>query len=250
MPSTKRLTRRQTFGVLGVTGAGLLLGGGASGVAALDTADAVAAACTLTPEQELGPYYVALEKVRSTIVGGRPGVPLHLHIKVVNATTCQPLHAAAVDIWHCDATGVYSGEAVEGTSGATWLRGVQLTDTAGVARFVTIYPGFYEGRATHIHVRVHIGGSHNGSTYAGGHIAHTGQLFFSDAMSARVYRLAPYTTDHNTWTRHAADRVWTQEHGASGLVTLAHRGTSLARQGLVGTIVLGVDPSSTPSTVG
>ena len=122
----------------------------------------VRAAPRLTPEQEEGPYYVALEKIRKNITLGRPGVPLRLRITVVDSKTGKPIPNAACDIWHCDATGVYSDESVESTVGQTWLRGVQLTDVHGVAEFETIYPGHYVGRATHIHVKVHVGGAKAG----------------------------------------------------------------------------------------
>jgi protocatechuate 3,4-dioxygenase beta subunit len=244
------LTRRQTLGAAGLAGAGVLLSAGRR-LPLLDGggATAASAACTLTPEEEEGPYYVSLERVRRNIVGGRSGVPLYLTITVVNSNTCAVVKNAAVDIWHCDALGVYSDESAEGTSGQTWLRGVQLTNAHGQAKFRTIYPGHYTGRATHIHVKVHIGGTRSGSKYSGGHVSHTGQLFFSDAASGQVYKLAPYRQDTNARTLHAADRVWTQEHGASSVMALHRRGSSLAKQGLRGAITLGVDPSATPSAV-
>ena len=96
----------------------------------------------------------------------------------------------AVDIWHCDALGEYSG--VNGTT-TTFLRGVQLTDAKGVARFATIYPGWYQGRATHIHMKVHIGGKAAGTTYSGGHVSHTGQMFFPDAITDTRREATPGT---------------------------------------------------------
>jgi protocatechuate 3,4-dioxygenase beta subunit len=235
-------TRRQTLKALGAAGAGLLVyGRGLDDLRLADadaaTATATAAACTLTPEQEEGPFYVDVGKVRRDITGGRPGVPLHLRIKLVETATCEPLAGAAVDIWHCDATGEYSDESSQGTSGQTWLRGIQFTNAKGIAQFTTIYPGFYEGRATHIHLKVHLDSK-------SGHVAHTGQMFFSDAMSSQVYRRSPYTKDTNQRTLHGSDRVWTQQHGSSSVLALSKRGSSLARDGLLGTITLGVDTSA------
>ncbi|MCW2993283.1 MAG: hypothetical protein JWQ18_778, partial [Conexibacter sp.] len=199
---------------------------------------------TLTPEQEEGPFYVALERIRSNIVGTRKGVPLDLRITIVDSDTCKPVKGAAVDVWHADAVGVYSDEASQSTVGQTWLRGVQLTDAKGLARFTTVYPGFYDGRATHIHVKVHIGGTHSPSRYAGGHVSHNGQLFLPDALSSRIYELAPYASDKNDRTLHAADRVWTQQHGASSLLTLTTLGDSLKVDGVRGKATLGVDTSA------
>src|SRR5690349_21967259 len=89
--------------------------------------------CVLTPEQDEGPFYIDLARVRRDIVEDRPGVPLALALTVVDADTCEPLRDAAVDIWHCDALGIYSGEPSEGSAGETYLRGIQLTDAKGRA---------------------------------------------------------------------------------------------------------------------
>ena len=133
--------------------------------------------CILTPEMTEGPYYIAGEKVRRNITEGRPGTRLELRLSVVDASTCRPITGAAVDIWHADAGGVYSGFGA-GASSRTFMRGIQRTDTAGLAQFVTVYPGWYQGRTVHIHVKVHVGGN----------VVHTGQLFFSDTLTDSVYR--------------------------------------------------------------
>src|SRR5216683_2289446 len=117
-----------------------------------------AVTCVLTPEQTEGPYYIANEAVRRNITDGRPGTPLLLRAFVLNASTCKPIKGAAVDIWHADAAGNYSGFSSD-TSSRTFLRGIQKTDQNGLAIFTTIYPGWYQGRAVHIHVKVHVGGS-------------------------------------------------------------------------------------------
>lgn len=101
--------------------------------------------CVLTPEQEEGPFYIDLARARQDIVEDRPGVPLALAVTVVDSDTCEPIRDAAVDIWHCDALGIYSGEPSEGSEGETYLRGIQLTDGNGQAEFATIYPGQYQG---------------------------------------------------------------------------------------------------------
>ena len=154
-----------------------------------------AVACVLTPELTEGPYYVAGEKVRSNITEGRPGTPLALRLTVVDASTCKPIKGAAVDIWHADALGVYSG--VQGNTD-TFMRGIQRTDVQGLAQFTTVYPGWYTGRAVHIHVKVHLGGT----------VVHTGQLFFPDPTTDVAYRKAPYNTRGARNTRNANDSIF------------------------------------------
>jgi protocatechuate 3,4-dioxygenase beta subunit len=224
------ITRRQTFAGLGAAGAGLIAAR-LAGIPDLGgAATTKAATCLLTPEQEEGPYYVDLNKVRTDITEGRPGVPLRLRIYVVDADTCKPIRRAAVDIWHCDALGVYSDESNQSTSGETWMRGVQLTDSSGLARFRTIYPGHYVGRTTHIHVKVHTGGK----------VVHTGQFFFTDRLSKEVYRLSPYKRDTQSYQARATDQVYSGQHGSSSVLKLKRRGSSLRRSGLTGAITLGV----------
>jgi protocatechuate 3,4-dioxygenase beta subunit len=249
------LTRKRLLRDAGLLGVALVGGGsvgagrGLAELSGLAATAAAAGALSLTPEQEEGPYYVALEKIRKDITLGRPGVPLTLKLKVVDSTTGKPIGNAACDIWHCDASGVYSDESVENTVGATWLRGVQLTDATGIAEFDTIYPGHYAGRATHIHVKVHIGGTKSATTYSGGHVSHTGQLFFDDAISGQVYLLAPYTSDTAARVLDPADSVYTEQGGSKSLVKLSLLGATVAN-GFLGTVTLGVNPASTPAAVG
>jgi hypothetical protein len=164
----------------GVGGGGNGVGGGGATGQSTATAGATTVDCVLTPELTEGPFYLDLALVRRDISEDRPGTPLELAVTVVDADSCEPIEAAAVDVWHCDATGEYSG--VEGGSG-TFLRGIQMTDAAGAAEFRTIYPGWYPGRAVHIHLKVHLHGRE----------AHTGQLFFDEATPAVVYEAEPYS---------------------------------------------------------
>ena len=247
-----RLTRRQTLGIAGAAGTAVVLGGGAGKVIsnlAEDpdevTAATAAKSCKLTPEVTEGPFYVALDKIRRDITEGRPGVPLTLKLRVVDVKKCRPLHGAAVDIWHCDAGGLYSDESSNGTSGQTYLRGVQLTNKKGFATFQTVYPGHYTGRATHIHLKVHIGGKAKGGTLRGGHVSHTGQLFFAESANSIVYALSPYNSDTAQRTLNSSDSIYSQAGGTSSEVTLKGSASS----GLVGTIVLGVNPKATPAAV-
>jgi protocatechuate 3,4-dioxygenase beta subunit len=156
-----------------------------------------AVTCVLTPEQTEGPYYIANEAVRRNITDGRPGTPLLLRAFVVNASTCKPIKGAAVDVWHADAGGVYSGFGA-GAGNRTFMRGVQRTNAEGLALFRTVYPGWYQGRTVHIHVKVHLGGN----------ILHTGQLYFPDAVTDAAYLKAPYASRPNRNVRNADDSIY------------------------------------------
>jgi protocatechuate 3,4-dioxygenase beta subunit len=172
---------------------------------------------TLTPEVTEGPFYLDLNDVRRDITEGRPGAPLDLKIAVIDATKCTPIEGAAVDIWHCDATGVYSGFGQGGQS--TFLRGTQVTDASGVAEFATIFPGFYQGRAVHIHMKVHTGGS----------VVHTGQLFFDPTVTKTVFQTAPYSAHGSTPdTPNTSDSIFTQAGAASAVVDTTPNGGGYA----------------------
>jgi protocatechuate 3,4-dioxygenase beta subunit len=183
--------------------------------------------CVLAPEATEGPYYLDGDKVRRNITEGRPGVPLGLRLAVVDVSSCRPLRNAAVDIWHCDAGGVYSGTDQQGTADLRFLRGIQRTDVKGMATFRTIYPGWYPGRTVHIHVRVALGGN----------IVHTGQLYFPDTLTDAVYRRTPYSRRPNRETRNTADSIY-RNGGKRSTLKLAKSGS-----GYVGTITMGVQRS-------
>ena len=161
-----------------------------STVGALDSAT-----CVLAPEMTEGPFYLDINKVRSDITESRPGAALALALTVVDANTCAPVSGAAVDIWHTDASGDYSG--VSGNSG-TFMRGTQVSGSDGVVSFKTLYPGWYTGRAVHIHIKVH----------AGGNVVHTGQLFFPDAFTSTVYKRSPYSSRPGPDLRNAQDSIF------------------------------------------
>jgi protocatechuate 3,4-dioxygenase beta subunit len=209
------LTRRTTLARAGGLAAVAL------GAASLP-ADAVA--CVLSPEMTDGPYYVPGEKVRRNITEGLPGAPLALRLGVVDASTCKPIEGAAVDIWHASPRGKYSGEQDNGTAGLTFLRGIQRTDANGLALFTTVYPGWYPGRAVHIHVKVHTGGN----------VVHTGQLFFRDSFTDAVYRRAPYSARSARDVRNADDSIY----GAGGSRSLLRMRS--AGKGYSGSITMGV----------
>jgi len=179
--------RRDAIRVLGVTTLGL-------GAAWRSTS---AVECILTPAQTEGPYYVADATTRRDITEGKPGVPLRIRLTVRDATTCQKLPGAQVEIWHCDAAGVYSG--VNGAADTTtFLRGRQVSDRKGKVLFDTIYPGWYTGRTPHIHVKVHVSGT----------TVHTGQLYFDDTVTRAVYQKEPYAARGAADTTNTTDGIY------------------------------------------
>jgi protocatechuate 3,4-dioxygenase beta subunit len=215
------LTRRGSLVRLGGLVAAAL---GATGLK-LDTSEAApSVSCILTPEQTEGPYYIAGEKLRRNITDGRPGTPLLLRTFVVNASTCKPIRNAAVDIWHADAGGVYSGFGA-GASSRTFMRGVQRTNAKGLAVFRTVYPGWYQGRTVHIHVKVHVGGNE----------LHTGQLYFPDSVTDAVYRRAPYSSRPNRDVRNSGDSIY-RNGGRRSLVKVTRNSSGV----YVATITMGV----------
>ena len=172
-PTRRRLLRDLTGAGVGAAGVGLL---------GRELIDAAAARRPMRPRRPAAcrpssprvPYYLDLDKVRRDITEGKAGLRLDLRIKVVDASSCKRLEDVAVEIWHADAGGTYSGFSQEGTAGKTYLRGVQLTGGDGVAQFRTVYPGWYAGRAIHVHMKAHTGGRAAGRTYRGGRTVHTG----------------------------------------------------------------------------
>lgn len=180
--------------------------------------------CVLAPEQTEGPYYVDDATVRRNVTEGRPGVTLNLRLRVVDASTCKPVRRALVEIWHCDAAGVYSG--VQGNTGM-FLRGVQRTDANGLAIFRTVYPGWYPGRTVHIHVMVHIGGN----------VVHTGQLYFPDAVTDAVYKRSPYSRRPGRNPRNSGDSIY-RNGGRRSTLKLQRQGSSYS-----GSITMGVQRS-------
>ena len=219
-----RLTRASLLRAAGAAAAALGLGrlGGSSHEAFAGES----VSCVLTPEQTEGPYYIAKEKLRRTITDGRPGTPLTLRLTVVDAKTCRPIKGAAVDVWHCDASGIYSGFGA-GRSSRTFMRGIQRTNAQGVATFKTVYPGWYQGRTVHIHVKVHVRGN----------VVHTGQLYFPDSVTDTAYRKAPYTNRPNRDVRNADDMVF-RNGGKRSLLSLRRKDA-----GYVGSIRMGVHRS-------
>jgi protocatechuate 3,4-dioxygenase beta subunit len=214
--------------------------------------DAPPIACVLTPELTAGPYHLDGHLARADIVEDRAGTPMELRVKVLALPDCTPLQGAAVDVWHCDAGGEYSGfngnslaaTQAGGTNGRRFLRGVQLTDSEGIATFNTIFPGWYDGRTVHIHLKVLDGGT-LASTYAGGHVAHVGQAFFDEVLTAEILRGDAYLARTGTRTTNDQDSIYAQA-GPGAIAALTPRPAGEDDAGFIGRFTCMVDPDAVP----
>ncbi|MGW0985738.1 intradiol ring-cleavage dioxygenase [Streptomyces sp. NPDC002486] len=297
-PKHKRdLTRRKVV----VAGAGAVVAAGAGGSLAAGafageetaaargkTAGASAQACyKLTSETTEGPYYIDADKLRRDITEDQEGIPLTLRLKVIDADTCTPLANAAVDIWHCNALGVYSGYEAMGSGGGgggggtppsgtptgsptgpppgggggggggheeptddeRYLRGTWRTDRKGEVVFRTVFPGWYQGRCVHIHTKVHVNGTWTDAGYEGGSTCHTGQLFFDEASVLATAEVAPYSTNTSTRTTLDDDTIYPGNGTEGGLLKLKYKKGAIAK-GVLATLTMGVDPEATQDGTG
>jgi len=201
------------------------------------TATTAATGCVVRPELTVGPYFVdeklARADIRSAPTTGvvRDGALLDLTFNVSRLDTggCVALAGATIDLWQCDALGVYSAVAALGTSGQTFLRGYQTTDSGGAARFTTIVPAWYRGRAVHIHCKIRT------LTAAGQTYEFTSQRFFTDDFADRVFAQAPYASHGTRDTRNSTDAIY--RNGGDQLLLLPVATT----QGYAATFGLGLD---------
>jgi protocatechuate 3,4-dioxygenase beta subunit len=199
--------------------------------------------CIVTPQLTEGPYFVDERLFRSDIrddpsTGAvKDGVPLHLAFQVsqVAGTACTPLSGAVVDVWHCDALGVYSDVRDPGgdTLGQQFLRGSQYTDDTGAAAFQSIYPGWYMGRTVHIHFKVRT------DPDAESGLEFTSQLFFDDALSDQVFSQQPYAAKGDRDTRNSNDGIFGQGDEQLLLDIVEED------DGYAAMITIGIDPSQT-----
>jgi protocatechuate 3,4-dioxygenase beta subunit len=239
------LSRRRVLGLAATSAIGVVVSQslGACGTEAAaspsDTTDTTNPSCVVTAALTEGPFFVDERLNRSDIradpVSGAvsQGVPLAMRFNVsrVASGSCTPLTGAFLDVWHCDAAGVYSDVAGSG-AGRRFLRGYQLTDASGVASFTTIYPGWYSGRAVHVHFKLRL---FTGSTAS---YEFTSQFFFDEALTDVVHALSPYSSRGRRNTLNSNDGIYnglsTSEKAALTLQTTA------ASSGYSGIINLGV----------
>ena len=256
IPPRTRLSRRDLLGFAAkgaasvIVSQSLLASCAAAATNATDTTDTSSnggttstpttgsATCVLTAALTEGPYFVDEMLNRSDIrtdpVTGAvsAGIPLALTFNVsrVANSACTPLTGAYLDVWHCDATGTYSD--VSGSS-RKFLRGYQITDANGVAAFTTIYPGWYSGRAVHIHFKLRL---FAGSTKT---YEFTSQFFFDDSLTDSVYTQSPYSSRGSRDLRNTSDGIY------NSLSTTDRAGltlqTSKTTDGYAGVINLGVN---------
>lgn len=244
MTPEKNLSRRAAL-----TG----LAGGAAALASARTATAAAEpaasgaqlanVCRMMPRMVEGPFYFDPALVREDITEGRPGVPLKLQIQVTDGATCQPITGARVDVWHCDATGQYSGYDGQGddreisTKGEKFLRGTQSTNATGEVSFKTIFPGWYRGRTTHIHFKVLLDEKS----------MLTGQMYFPDALAEYIFaNIAPYNSRASKRdTLNSTDFIARADEDHISFVSLREEADAY-----VATLVIGVDRAAGPERAG
>jgi protocatechuate 3,4-dioxygenase beta subunit len=242
------LKRREVLGFIGGTAAvslvGCLRGQPASGdptsltQTPTQTTTATTPSCVVRPQQTEGPYFVDEKLNRSDIRSDpsdgsvKPGVPLRLvfHVSRINGRSCAPITDATVDIWHCDALGVYSDVADRSfnTVGKKFLRGYQVTDANGTVEFVTIYPGWYPGRTVHIHFKIRTNPASQDS------YEFTSQLYFDDSLTDQIYVQPPYAAKGQRTLKNEQDGIF-QDDGEQLMVQLTKDA-----KGYVGTFDIGL----------
>lgn len=174
------------------------------------------------PDQDVGGEYV-----RQNIIEDQAGLDTILDYQVIDVNTCEPVPDVYVEMWHCNATGVYSGIVASGNGDSsdetninnTWLRGIQKTDSDGVAQFESIFPGHYTSRATHIHIMIHQNAVLFDNSTLGNNVSasHVGQAFFDQDLITAVELTAPYSTNTQELTSNADDSILSQETATDGV---------------------------------
>src|SRR2546423_9613621 len=235
LPRGQLLDRREAVRLLALSGAALVvgckpsgrssgaaLGDSASSVSTASTSTAALPACVAKPELTVGPYFLDKQldrsdlRVEPTTKVVKPGAPLVLtfNVKQIANGQCTPLKDAMVDVWHCDAAGQYSGfnDNMVGfnTVGQKFLRGYQVTDAGGLARFTTIYPGWDQGRTVHIHFKIRTPAQAALADQQTKTYEFTSQLFFDDAFTDRVFTRQPYAAKGQRDLRNSNDGIFQQ----------------------------------------
>jgi protocatechuate 3,4-dioxygenase beta subunit len=201
--SIKKVGRREALGAMGAAGAALAFGCGSSPTSpgstssSTPTTGSTNAACAVTPSETAGPYPSLVDRYRSDLREGKTGTLLALTVKVVNVNAgCAAVAHADVEVWHCDSAGNYSEYGTQTTQ--NYLRGIQTTSSSGEVTFTTIYPGWYQGRATHIHLEVKTGGVSRKTT----------QIAFPESVNTTVYRSGVYAPRGSNPTSNLSDGIF------------------------------------------
>jgi protocatechuate 3,4-dioxygenase beta subunit len=229
------LTRRELVALLGMSSVAAMaepLAGQAPGTAM--------PGCVVQPEQTEGPYFVDKMLNRQDVrldpvtKATQAGLPLRLTFNVSQITRgkCAPLSGAQVDLWQCDVSGVYSGvkDPNFNTVGQHFLRGYQLTDAKGTASFQTIYPGWYPGRAVHVHFKIR-----TTPAAATGH-EFTSQLYFDEAFTDRVFSREPYSKRSGQRVKNEGDGIFQKENGKQLILPVTE-----SKDGYAGTFSLALN---------
>ena len=206
----KQLGRREVLAALGAGVGAALVGCSTSPTSPNTTSSSSSSssgACAVIPSETEGPYPDMTGMIsnpaffRRDITEGRAGLPLTLRLTLVNVSTgCTPIAGYNIEVWQCDAAGNYSEYQQPGFNGTgqTFLRGVQTTDSSGVVTFNTIYPGWYQGRATHIHVDV----------FRGTTLVKSTQIAFPEDVTRAVYATGVYAAKGQSPTSNSGDMVF------------------------------------------
>ncbi|WP_329336930.1 intradiol ring-cleavage dioxygenase [Streptomyces sp. NBC_00663] len=275
-----QLRRRTVLAAGGATVTAVGVGGAFAVNASAGEERVEADACyKLTSETTEGPYYIDADKIRRDVTEDKEGIPLLLALKVIDNETCRPIRNAAVDIWHCDAVGVYSGYEGMGNGGGgggpaptetptgtptdvptgpppggggghqeptddtRYLRGTWRTDKHGHVTFRTVFPGWYRGRTVHIHVKVHVNGEWTDAGYEGGNTCHTGQFFFDEESVLASAAVEPYASNAAERTTLDEDTIYDGSGTTGGLLKLKYNKKNIAK-GVTGSLTMGVDPDA------
>ncbi|MEP6987357.1 MAG: intradiol ring-cleavage dioxygenase [Chloroflexota bacterium] len=254
-PVGRVLTRREVLTLLGGAGAAFIVGTGFKNLRIAQTPIATAVdtslpSCVVKPAKTEGPYFVDEMLNRSDIRiepsdnSVKEGALLQLVFQVMQTKgdTCEALEGAQVDVWHCDASGLYSDESANNTVGQKFLRGYQVTDKLGTAAFTTIYPGWYQGRTVHIHFKIRTDpASSSGYEF-------TSQLFFDEKMTDTIYATAPYSTRPGRNTMNATDGIFADDGDTLTLNVVENDDEKVG--GYKATFYIALDLSETPVETG
>jgi protocatechuate 3,4-dioxygenase beta subunit len=239
LPVGRVLSRREVVALLGSAGAFLLLGSRSAG----SRAGKSLRRCVVRPASTQGPYYVdeGLNRsdIRSDPTDGsvRQGalLALTLSVSTLSKGACAPLEGAVVDLWQCDADGVYSDAKDPryfDTIGRKFLRGYQVTDRNGLAKFITIYPGWYPQRTPHIHYKIRSPAS------ASSPYEFVGQMYFEERVTDKVYAEPPYARRGKRNVSNLTDQIYNRDGGRRSMLNVTR-----ARAGYAGAFDVALDLS-------